>query len=40
MPRQERCIFIGYGHEEFSCRFYDLVEKKLITSRDVIFVED
>jgi len=31
---------IGYDHDEFGYRFYDLVEKKLVRSRDVIFVED
>ena len=49
VPKDERskldakireCIFIGYGHDEFSYRFYDPVEKKLVRSRDVIFVED
>jgi len=49
VPKDERskldaktreCIFIGYGHDEFGYRFYDLVEKKLVRSHDVIFVED
>jgi len=49
VPKDERskldaktieCIFIGYGHDEFGYRFYDHVEKKLVRSRDVIFVED
>jgi len=49
VPKDERskldaktrdCIFIGYGHDEFAYRFYDHVEKNLVRSRDVIFVED
>ncbi|KAF2318902.1 hypothetical protein GH714_011547 [Hevea brasiliensis] len=34
------CIFIGYGQDEFGYRCYDPVEKKLVRSRGVIFVED
>ena len=33
------CIFIGYGDEEFGYRLWDLVKKKVIRSRDVIFRE-
>ncbi|VFQ69408.1 unnamed protein product [Cuscuta campestris] len=49
VPKDERskldvktrpCIFIGYGHDEFGYRLYDPVEKKLVRSRDVIFMED
>ena len=49
VPKDERskldvntreCIFVGYGHDEFGYRLYDPVEKKLIRSRDVIFMED
>nr|KYP48956.1 Retrovirus-related Pol polyprotein from transposon TNT 1-94 [Cajanus cajan] len=49
IPRDERskldtktrqCIFIGYGEDEFGYRFYDPVEKKLVRSRDVQFMED
>jgi len=38
--KTRECIFICYGHDEFGYRFYDSVEKKLVRSRDVIFVED
>ena len=31
------CIFIGYGDEEFGYSLWDLVKKKVIRSRDVIF---
>nr|KYP54197.1 Retrovirus-related Pol polyprotein from transposon TNT 1-94 [Cajanus cajan] len=49
IPRDERskldaktrqCILIGYGEDEFGYRFYDPVEKKLVRSRDVQFMED
>ena len=33
------CIFIGYGDEEFGYKLWDLVKKKVIRSRDVIFRE-
>lgn len=34
------CVFVGYGQDEFGYRFYDPVQKKLIRSRDAVFVED
>jgi len=49
IPRDERskldaktrqCLFIGYGEDEFGYMFYDLVEKKLVRSRDIQFMED
>ncbi|RDY02755.1 hypothetical protein CR513_13743, partial [Mucuna pruriens] len=49
VPKDERskldmkirqCIFIGYGQDEFGYKLYDHVEKKLVKSRDVQFVED
>lgn len=33
------CKFIRYGDEEFRYRLWDLVKKKVIKSRDVIFRE-
>ncbi|VFQ74335.1 unnamed protein product [Cuscuta campestris] len=38
--KTRQCIFVGYGHDEFGYRLYDPVEKKLVKSRDVIFMED
>ncbi|RDX88185.1 hypothetical protein CR513_30250, partial [Mucuna pruriens] len=38
--KTRQCIFIGYGHDEYGYRMYDLVEKKLVKSRDVQFMED
>ena len=49
IPKDERsknddkckpCIFLGYGPKEFSYRLYDPIEKKVIRSRDVVFLED
>ncbi|VFQ97325.1 unnamed protein product [Cuscuta campestris] len=38
--KTRQCIFVGYGYDEFGYRLYDHVEKKLVRSRDVIFMED
>ncbi|KAJ0042674.1 hypothetical protein Pint_18583 [Pistacia integerrima] len=38
--RTRQCIFIGYGLNEFGYRLYDPVEKKLVRSHDVVFMED
>ncbi|RDY10072.1 hypothetical protein CR513_05468, partial [Mucuna pruriens] len=38
--KTRQCIFIGYGHDAYGCRMYDPVDKKLVTSRDVQFMED
>ncbi|RDY04253.1 hypothetical protein CR513_12058, partial [Mucuna pruriens] len=49
IPKDERpkldmktreCIFIGYGHDDYGYRMYDPVEKKLVRSHDVQFLED
>ena len=34
------CIFVGYGQDDFGYRCYDPVGKKLIRSRDVVFIEN
>ena len=34
------CIFLGYGLEVFGYKIYDPMNKKVIRSRDVIFLED
>lgn len=39
-PKAKQCIFLGYGHEEFGYRMYDPVDKKVVRSRDVVFLED
>ena len=38
--KAKQCIFVGYAHEEFGYRLWDLIDKKIIQSRDVIFLED
>jgi len=38
--KTRQCIFIGYGQDEYGYRLYDPVEKKLVRSRDVEFMED
>lgn len=35
-----KCIFISYVQYEFSCSLYDYVEKILIKSHYVMFIED
>ena len=49
IPKDERskldgkakpCIFVGYGHEDFGYRLWDPVNKKIIRSRDVVYLED
>ncbi|GKB48827.1 putative RNA-directed DNA polymerase, partial [Tanacetum coccineum] len=49
IPKDERskldvktkpCMFLGYGQDEFGYRLYDLVQKRLICSQDVVFEED
>ena len=34
------CVFIGYGQDELGYRFYDPMQKKLVRSRDAMFMED
>ncbi|KAK9005847.1 hypothetical protein V6N11_043267 [Hibiscus sabdariffa] len=39
--KTHQCIFIGYGLDgEIGYRLYDPVQKKLVRSRDVVFIED
>lgn len=40
MQSKKTCIFINYGQDEFGCRLYDHVGKKLIQIRTVVFMED
>lgn len=49
IPKDERskldgkareCIFLGYADEKFGYRLWDLENKKVIRSRDVVFLED
>ncbi|CAL5342497.1 unnamed protein product [Camellia sinensis] len=38
--KTRQCIFLGYGLDEFGYRLYDPVNKKLVRSQDVVFIED
>ena len=38
--KAKQCIFLGYGHDEFGYRLWDPVDKKIVRSRDVVFLED
>ena len=33
-------IFLGYSGDEFGYRLWGLVDKKVVTSRDAVFLED
>ena len=35
-----RCIFLGYGDDEFGYRLWNLAKKKVIRSRDIVFMEE
>ena len=36
-PKTRPCIFLGYDDDEFSYRLWNLSEKKVIRSRDIVF---
>lgn len=38
--KAKQCVFLGCGTEKFGYRFWDPVEKKVIRSRDALFLED
>ena len=38
--RAVECIFLGYGDDKFGYKLWDLKNRKLIRSRDVVFKED
>lgn len=38
-PKSKKCFFIGYGDAEFGYRFWDIQNRKIIRSRNVIFNE-
>ena len=38
--KSRQCIFLGYRRDEFGYRLWDPVDKKVIRSRDVVFLED
>ena len=38
--KSKQCVFIGYGDEQYGYRLWDLKNKKLIRTRDVVFLEN
>ena len=34
------CIFLGYSKDEFGYRLWDLFDKNVVRSRDIVFMED
>ena len=34
------CIFLGCFEDEFGYRLWDLLDKKVVSSRDIVFMED
>ena len=36
--KSKPCIFMGYSEDEFGHRPWDLVEKKVVRSRDIVFM--
>ena len=38
--KSNKCVFVGYGGDEFSYRFWDYENRKIIRRRDVIFNEN
>ena len=34
------CIFLGYGKAQFKFKLWDLIDKKVIRSRDIVFIEE
>ena len=39
-PKSRPCIFLRYSDDEFGYRLWNLVEKKVIQSRDIVFMEE
>ena len=37
--KSKKCTFIGYGVDDFGYRLWDLKNRKIIRSRDVVFNE-
>ncbi|GAA0174548.1 hypothetical protein LIER_27919 [Lithospermum erythrorhizon] len=38
--KSKQCVFLSFEDEKFGYKLYDLVDKKIIRSRDVMFRED
>jgi hypothetical protein len=38
--KTRKCIFLGYGGDQFGYKLYDPIGKNIVISHDVVFVED
>ena len=38
--KSKPCIFLGYSEDEFGYRLWDLLDKKVVQSRAIVFMED
>ena len=38
--KSKPCIFMGYSEDEFGYRLWDLVDKKVVRSWDIVLMED
>jgi hypothetical protein len=38
--KTRQCIFLGYGGDQFDYKLFDPMARKVVRSRDVVFVED
>ena len=38
--KDKTCIFLGYTEVEFGYKLWDLLDKKVVKSRDFVFMED
>ena len=38
--KSKPCIFLGYSEDEFGYRLWDLLDKKVVQSRDILLMED
>lgn len=39
-PKSKKCVFIGYCENTKAYRFYDQIQKKVVVSRDIVFIEN
>ena len=39
-PKTRPYIFLGYDDDEFGYRLWDIANKKVIRSRDIVFMEE
>ena len=38
--KARQCIFLGYGEEKWGYKLYEPISRKVLRSRDVVFMED